>query len=704
MKMKSWLAAIVSLCLLCALWPISTAVVAAEENLAVNGDLEMGSTNGWETPNAALASDVSHTGKYSLKLNATSAYAGAAFKAIPVRKNATVTVSFYYRYTENPSYSNRYRVYTYKGDNASVGAYDGASASFVALYDTYDTWQQATYTFNSGDYDAIYLKFCPDSFGSYPCYIDDLVVTAEGGDMPNVAPYLTSFGTKMNRPKDAASNLLKQGGFESASGAQWNTATFIKGNLSVVEDPTAPEGAHSLYYNGGATVWHTFPVTVERNTRYTFSAWVKSPRLSENNNATATFGVMNAQTGRFLVYDKYNGNGHGAASLSTPTKQLMTTSPDGEWHLRSVTFDSGSHTTVYIGVYGANSQLYLDDMALFKSANGIEYISPVRTQAIADKPNSGKRYCADEDSLIEGIYMTTEEAQQTWTQNPAWRNGFLSFAEEGGSHGTVLQYTASAHTEWQLHYIDWIDVKPGTSYTLTMDVKRLTAGEGRIALLDDSPLYPKEFYTLSLNALDRNWATYSITFNSDVFSRVGFAIVDGGGSALIDEVRLFETSKAIAEKPSEGIPTLYPEGIGTSVMEMNEDHLGVAFLFRQEGNRIYMDSQHQTNLSSATVIPFGDGTAYTLARMGAVVTNDAAVGTDAERMTLDAVNGEEVIDVAARYLQSSTGQVCHYAVRVINVPLAHASTPIYARPYYVFRMDGEEIVVYGDIYSRSYNG
>lgn len=843
MKMKSILAFALSLCLLCGLLPVALPVSAAE-NLAVNGDLEMGSANGWETPAATLERSVVHNGKYALKLNATAAYVGAAFKAIPVRKNATVTVSFYYRYTENPSYSNRYRVFTYKGADASVGAYSNASVEFAALYDTYDTWQQASYTFNSGNYDHIYLKFCPDNFGSYPCYIDDLVVTAEGGDMPDVDPYLTSFGTKMNRPKDAASNLLKQGGFESANGAQWNTATFIKGNLQVVEDPTAPEGNKSLYLNGDSTARHTFPVAVEPGTQYVFSAWVKSPRLSDNNNATATFGVMDA-SGRFLVYEPYNGNGNGAASISTPNMQLMATAPDGEWHLRSVTFNSGSCDTIYVGVCGADSQLYLDDVALFKLSNGVEYISPLRTENITDSANTGNKYCADEDSLIRGIHMTSNDARLSWSDNPAWRNGFLSFADVGDSHGAVLKYTASAHTEWQLHYIDWIDVTPHTSYTLTLDVKRLATGGGRIALLDDKTMGPDEFYTIAFNAVDGDWVTHSITFDSGVFSRIGFAIVDGGGFALIDEVRLFETSKGVAVKPQESLPTLKPTDSGTSTMEMTDDEklpvngefedgfsgwdvyqqttlsedaaysgkygahlkgqgtwgalleqknipvvdgktytlsfrykanssgtnitlfgtttstqyayvwacaegwtyytstftvqgdtsvwfnacgggdgvpediyldnirlipegstakLGVAFLTELACSGVVRDRFNRVDLTNATVQPYGDGVDYPLLRMGALMTNQAAIGKDSGAMTLANANADILADVPVVYLWSVSDAGCAFAVRVVNVPITHSATLIYSRPYYVFEKDGEEIVVYGDIVSRSYDG
>ena len=709
MKLKHVLIAIVSLGLLCALLIPAPAAVVAADNLAVNGDLEMGNVNGWDVKQGGIEAATYHGGKYSLKLTATSAYAEAALKTIPVRKNATITVSFYYRYDSDPG-NKLYHIYTYKGAGTAYGNYSNADKSFSAPSgcNSLSTWKQVSYTFNSGDYDAITLKFCPGGSGGTTCYVDDLVVTSEGGDETEMDPYLTSFGTKMNRPSTASANLIKNGGFESADGATWNVNSFFAGgNMAVVTDPTAPEGEKSLYLDSGSTTakkWYTFPVTVEKYSQYTFSAWVKSPRLSDQNDATATFGVVSAKTNKFLVYDPYNGNGQGSASLSTPTMQLMATSPDDEWHLRSVTFYSGSHTTVYIGIYGAESRLYLDDIALYKSSNGMEYISPLRTDKISDATNTGNKYCADEDSLIEGIYMTTNDAQLSWSDNPAWRNGFLSFEETGDSHGTALKYTASANTAWKLHYIDWIDVQPNTSYTLTLDVKRLSRGNGRIALLDDNYASPQEFYTLSFSSTDSDWVTYSITFDSGVYSRIGFAIVDGGGSALIDEVRLFETAKGIAEKPTESIdpvPTLKPQGGSTSVMEMTDGDLGVAFLMELEGYRIYKDERNVANLSSATVIPYGDGASYRLVGMGAVLTNDPAA---AASLSLDAVNGSTVKDVPAVYLLEVTETGCQFAVRVTNVPAAHADTPIYARPYYVFEQDGEEIVVYGDVYARSYNG
>ena len=854
MKWKHYLSFLAAVSLLCSLLVVSPgSAVTAADNLAANGDLELGSTSGWEIANAAIDSSVKYAGNYSLKLTSTSAYSGAAYKVVPVGKGATVSVSFYYRYGSDPGSGKTYHVYTYQGADASVGPYSDASATFSipSGCDSISTWRQVSYTFNSGDYANIYLKFAPGGNGSSACYIDNLVVTATGGTEEQVAPYLTSFGTKYNRPSAVGYNLIKNGGFESTSDASWNVSSFIKGNLWVANDATAPEGDKSLCLDNGNTAEisrHTFPVTVEKYTQYTFSAWVKSPRLSTSNDATATFGVADADTGNYLVYDAYQGTGHGSALLSTTEMQLMATSPDGQWHLRSVTFYSGTATTVNVMVSGAESQLYLDDIALYKSAYGIEYISALRTATITAQNNTGNVYCADEASLIPVPHMTGKAAENHWSDNPAWRNGFMSFADTGDSHNYALKYTASANP-LQLAYIDWIDVQPHTSYTLTMDVKRLSAGGGRIALLDDNILNPAEFYTVSFSATDSEWKTYSITFDTGVYSRIGFAIIDGGGCAYIDKTRLFATSQGVADEPADkDLPALTPVGGQTCVMEMGDEEpadvarnggfergtlaeyvgyqstavtsaaahtgsygahlkgdgswgamleqenirvkdgktytltywykanasganitlkgtasntqyayawaantawtkvtatftvegdatlllnicgggngkaedlylddvslveqdsgspLGVAFMMELDAYGVTRNEKFVGNLNNATVDVFADGTGYRLKAMGAVITNKTSVGTDRTVFTREYEDPDRrVADVPAVYLYAVTDTSVTFAVRVVNVPTRYANAVIYARPYYVFEKDGEEVVVYGDIYSRSYN-
>ena len=80
MKVKYVLLAIVSLGLLCALLIPAPAAVVAAENLASNGDFELGNTSGWDVKNGAIDTATVYGGSYSLKLTATSAYSEAALK------------------------------------------------------------------------------------------------------------------------------------------------------------------------------------------------------------------------------------------------------------------------------------------------------------------------------------------------------------------------------------------------------------------------------------------------------------------------------------------------------------------------------------------------------------------------------------------------------------------------------------------------
>ena len=143
--------------------------------------------------------------------------------------------------------------------------------------------------------------------------------------------------------------------------------------------------------------------------------------------------------------------------------------------------------------------------------------------------------------------------------------------------------------------------------------------------------------------------------------------------------------------------SLYQQGVGPE--------LGVAFLMNLEAVGATFNERYVGDLTNATVDVFGDGQRYKLVEMGAVMTNWGEVGTKPAIFKRDYQDERgRVVDVPAKVFYNVTDTTVTYAVRIIEIPYYAADTLIYARPYYVFEMDGEEIVVYGDIYSRSYNG
>lgn len=119
---------------------------------------------------------------------------------------------------------------------------------------------------------------------------------------------------------------------------------------------------------------------------------------------------------------------------------------------------------------------------------------------------------------------------------------------------------------------------------------------------------------------------------------------------------------------------------------VSEDVNGLAFFFTANVSGAQTQNGYEYVANSASVTPFVDGESYLVVRMGAVVSN-----------------GVSSVDIEAKYLWDVTVDEASFAVRLINIPDDQLGREITARPYYVYEVDGEEIVVYGDIVSQSYN-
>jgi len=131
---------------------------------------------------------------------------------------------------------------------------------------------------------------------------------------------------------------------------------------------------------------------------------------------------------------------------------------------------------------------------------------------------------------------------------------------------------------------------------------------------------------------------------------------------------------------------------------ISEDVNGLAFKFDVVAAGGQAVNRTEYVSGSADVIPGVDGQVYKLVRMGAVVTNQRDAVLD-----LDHVQGDLIVNVEGKYLFTFDENTLSFAVRIINIPEIGKDTVVYARPYYVYEKDGEEIVIYGDTESNSYN-
>jgi len=142
-------------------------------------------------------------------------------------------------------------------------------------------------------------------------------------------------------------------------------------------------------------------------------------------------------------------------------------------------------------------------------------------------------------------------------------------------------------------------------------------------------------------------------------------------------------------------PIVVLMNVGTSV---SQDVNGLAFGFSALAYDVVVENGNE--FVYGAVIPFDDEQFYPLVSMGAVVSNRADVDLD-----LNNLDGNTIKDVPAKYLCDTfteDGDI-GFAVRVINIPYYAKNVTVSVRPYFIYELDGEQFVVYGDVISASYN-
>ena len=355
---------------------------------------------------------------------------------------------------------------------------------------------------------------------------------------------LLSFGTSMNRPEDDSVNLIKNGSFESTSGAQWNTSTFLK-YAKVVTDKTAPEGSKSLYFDTSKVSegeYYKFTVKVKPGTKYTFSTWIKGDYLGEDNEGHASVGVWDPVLNGFMVYLEFYRD---SARGSRLDQQIYPTAWDDEWHLRAVQFETkADETEITIALYGKGSQMWLDGMALFEVSDGTSYMGTNRSSYLSyNYFYDGVSTCDVSKSLTQNVRL--DDSKNTfWQTGDGWRNGFLSIVDNKTGFGKSIKYTPSDAVG--NYYIKWVNIEPNTEYIFSGNVKILKGGAGKIALIEDRWLEPQEgsFVEFDQDTFGEDWFQFTIAFKNTGFTKVGIAVCDLGGEALIDNIRLFKASDA----------------------------------------------------------------------------------------------------------------------------------------------------------------
>ena len=282
----------------------------------------------------------------------------------------------------------------------------------------------------------------------------------------------------------------------------------------------------------------------------------------------------------------------------------------------------------------------------------------------------------------------TGKASPYWTvyQSTAVATG----AKKEGTYGLKMAGTGANYGG--LAYQIITTLKTGKQYTISMWLKVVKDGvnvQVKNGSINGDSLASGYYDTTSAG----DWKEITLTFTA-VSNTIALNFCGSGNSVnneiYIDNVTCGRVGGEVA--PEE----LHKFG-GNSIKE-NADGIGLAFKFdikANNGKKNY-DNSYMNNSAQITL----DEVQYNVVRMGAIVTNDASVG--GTNFTLDNVNGKKVIDVEGKYLAALADDTVSFTVRILDIPERHQGTEIYARAYYVYEDNGQEVTVYGDIKSNTY--
>ena len=721
---------------------LAPAVSAADVGTIVNGGFETNDGNkqfsGWTSYEwSTSVSTTKKSGSYSAKIGKDSSLAGhvALEQIVPVNTNATYTFSYYAKRNYEIGGSASFNVTIQLGSSSTSFSSTVVSASQPSLS---TSWSQTTHTITTGSYKYARIRFNARGAGT-DSYVDDVAMTATvvGDASTHNKPTLLTFGTEANRPIASSDNKVVQPGFESTASAPWSS--IVDGGKVTLTTNEAYADNQSLYINNQTATgaFYTFAVPVEANVTHVLSAWLKTPYLSAANKGKTSIGIIDPTTNEFafLTTAAYKDK------TSSGTMALRPTATDDEWHLRGYEFNPGNSSTVTIGIYAAPySQLYIDDISVHKAERGTKFVGERQTVTVTKNKedinnntnNVVNKYCASADNLIADCNMNSSISEEFWSQaSSGWRNGYMSITDGGDGHGRVMKYTGKS-TKYS--FFKWITVEPNVSYTISFDYKVTTAGSGKIKLVDNNIKLPVEFASISFSSSKiGDWQTYAIEIDTTVHSQIGFVIYDGGGAAMVDDIRVFKTydengdRNGLANEPTEEIlASLKPVNTGTSTTDPETVNPavgnGLAFLVEMPATGFSINEGYKLDYTNAVADVFGTGELYkivtdytynildgktggnkdiTIRGMGAIMCNNAN-GSSTSHMVLENVNNTNTLVINAdKGITAADGKV-EFAVRIINIPETHVKTTIYMRPYYIFEYNRERVVVYGDIAQRCY--
>ena len=353
----------------------------------------------------------------------------------------------------------------------------------------------------------------------------------------SVFPFMSEFETSRLycNEKD---NFITDGGFENGNGV-WNKPTFIKSGTTEI---VTQNGSKVLHFSSNSSNRQvvSFKMKLKGNTKYVFATDVKGSFYSQKNHFDMSFGIMNLD-GSYINLDYPRGAGYYDETPNMSDEKSMTPpSWDNQWHRRGIIIETRNECEVLIAISGKVSDAYFDNMMLCEYDKAFKENKEHSSASL--KSNSPTLLgCLEKDNLVENFSFSSGE--KGWTDGFGWKGMFSGLTVfDSGNQNKSLYMSSTTGKADKHYYIKWIKVKPNTDYTLSVATAS-SSDEADFGLLVQSGGMYKKLINWTVGN-DCTWMYSGASFNSGNCDQIGFYVKEAGKTTVVDELRLFETSKA----------------------------------------------------------------------------------------------------------------------------------------------------------------
>ncbi len=637
----------------------------AEIGKVVNGGFEDGLANWTCNSSASLESTDASEGSNSLKLSNPGYYASAATQVVPVKANTVYELSWK---SKRLNGTGAFNVILCQAASPYTNFTKVSGQNW--MNETSGNWVNNSFTVNTGDNTSMLIKWTSELAGTAgEILLDDI---------------------KLLEIKDPSfDGYIYNGDFETGKSGSWTNLW----NSSTVEIVEGRDGGYALKGTASGAYNIVYQeVNVTPNTDYTVWAYTKDA------------------SGSNLWIKNAGGNG------DITNKAFAS----GEWALTSVSFNSGSNNTVWVGLMGLNagSTYIVDDIFMFEtqpeSNDGYIKNGTFETGALtpwdnlwgscpkAEVVRGGK----DDNFALEIVSGQWKHVRQTniaveantdykisvWAKNA--KNMSL-LVKDNGDSANIVNKGISAGDEWTLFEAEF-----NSGANTAILVSFMGGAEEAYGTYDN--IVMEKLHTCNVVEQERVEPTCGedgyVKYACDCGLGEYTETLPATGEHTYDDA--FDAECNVCGNIREVEIQVYD---GKSV---SEDVSGLAFKFsvKASGGKIW-ENTGSTYLSGSASIEI-DGVAYALKYSGAVVSNVADIAADELTIVNAQNNGNKnIMNIGAKYLCDLSENSLSYAIRVINIPEANYDSVISARPYYTYEnAEGDSITVYGDVVTGSYNG